>query len=220
MRATSHRQAGTSGRSSPTSACALGPSPGTDAALIPLRLFLGFSFTWSGLSKLADPHFFAPRFPSSIQDQLAQNIPHSPITPILRLAAHQPVLIGTIVALGEIAVGLGALFGLLGRLAASGGCVLSAVFWLATSWHTSPPYQSADLVFLVAWTPLVLAGGGGVASLDKHCADRQQRRPGASPKVTRRAQQARLRCTAALGAAGAVLAASVAIVGHFLAAGR
>jgi thiosulfate dehydrogenase [quinone] large subunit len=71
--------------------------------------------------------------------------PTSPIGAILRLAEHQPVLIGTIIAFAELAAGLGTLLGLYARAAALGGAILSFVFLMATNWHTSPIYQSEDL---------------------------------------------------------------------------
>jgi hypothetical protein len=40
-------------------------------ALLPLRAFLGFTFCYAGLSKLANPGFFDATSPISIQAQLA-----------------------------------------------------------------------------------------------------------------------------------------------------
>jgi thiosulfate dehydrogenase (quinone) large subunit len=181
--------------------------------LLPLRLFLAISFSWAGLAKLADPHFFSSNYPSSIQDQLAQNDPSSPIGAILRLAEHQPVLVGAIIALAELAVGLGTLLGLYARGAALAGAVLSAVFLLATSWHTSPIYQSPDLVFLLAWTPFVIGGAGDVAALDRHWrAD-----PVGPSTPNRPGRRSRLRALGAFSVIGVGLAAVVAVVGRLLA---
>ncbi len=38
--------------------------------------------------------------------------------------------------------------------------------FLTVSFHSSPYYTGADIVFVFAWIPLVLAGSGGVLSLD------------------------------------------------------
>jgi thiosulfate dehydrogenase [quinone] large subunit len=184
-------------------------------ALLPLRLFLGFSFAWAGLAKLADPHFFSPNYPSSIQDQLAQNDPNSPIGAVLRLAEHEPVLVGVVIALGELAIGMGTLLGLYARWAALGGAVLSAVFLMATSWHTSPIYQSVDLAFLLAWTPFVIGGAFDVAALDRH---RHPDRAGL-PTVNRPLRRSRLRLLGVFSLIGAGLALAVAIAGR-LVAGR
>jgi thiosulfate dehydrogenase [quinone] large subunit len=40
-------------------------------ALLPLRAFLGFTFCFAGLQKLANPRFFDAADPASIQSQLA-----------------------------------------------------------------------------------------------------------------------------------------------------
>ncbi len=39
--------------------------------LLPLRVFLGFTFSFAGLQKLANPGFFDASNPASIQAQLA-----------------------------------------------------------------------------------------------------------------------------------------------------
>ena len=70
------------------------------------------------------------------------------------------------IALGEIAIGLGTLLGLWARIAAVGGAVLSLTLFLTVSFHSSPYFTGASIVFLFAWVPLILAGSGGVLSLD------------------------------------------------------
>ena len=80
--------------------------------------------------------------------------------------------IGIVIALAELAVGLGALLGLWTRVAAAGGIVLSLTLFLTVSFHSSPYYTGADIVFLFAWVPLLLAGSGGVLSLDAVIASR------------------------------------------------
>ncbi len=53
------------------------PAPASSAsyllgrALLPLRAFLGFTFCFAGLQKLANPRFFDAADPASIQSQLA-----------------------------------------------------------------------------------------------------------------------------------------------------
>ena len=38
--------------------------------LLPLRAFLGGTFVYAGMQKLADRHFFDPASPSSVQSQM------------------------------------------------------------------------------------------------------------------------------------------------------
>ena len=135
-------------------------------ALLPLRAFLGFTFCFAGLQKLANPNFFNANSPSSIQAQLIASIRISPVHAFLGHLLSFAVPIGIVIALAELAVGLGALLGLWTRVAAAGGVALSLTLFLTVSFHSSPYYTGADIVFLFAWIPLVLAGSGGVLSLD------------------------------------------------------
>ncbi len=141
-------------------------------ALLPLRAFLGFTFCFAGLQKLANPNFFDANSPSSIQAQLIASIRISPLHQLLGHLLHYAVPIGILIALAELAVGLGALLGLWTRVAAAGGIVLSLTLFLTVSFHSSPYYTGADIVFLFAWIPLLLAGSGGVLSLDAVIAGR------------------------------------------------
>lgn len=61
---------------------------------------------------------------------------------------------------------MGALLGLYTRAAAVGGMALALGFLLSVSWHSSPYYLGADIVFLFAWTPFAIAGAGGILALD------------------------------------------------------
>jgi len=141
-------------------------------ALLPLRAFLGFTFCFAGLQKLANPNFFNANSPSSIQAQMIASIRISPVHLILGHLLRFAVPIGVLIALAELAVGLGALLGLWTRVAAAGGMLLSLTLFLTVSFHSSPYYTGADIVFLFAWIPLLLAGSGGVLSLDSVIAGR------------------------------------------------
>lgn len=145
-----------------------------DVALLPLRAFLGVTFVFAGLQKLSDPNFFDAGAASSIQSQLRASERTSPIGGALHGVSHLAVLMGVVIALAEIAVGLGALLGLWTRWAAGGGMLLSAGFLLAVSWRAHPYYYGADVVFLFAWTPLLLAGAGRYA-VDERFRDRARR---------------------------------------------
>jgi thiosulfate dehydrogenase [quinone] large subunit len=148
----------------------VGPPPRAHAlsgwALLPLRAFLGATFCFAGLQKLANPNFFNANSPSSIQAQLIASIRISPLHELLGHLLRFAVPIGIVIALAEIAIGLGALLGLWTRIAAVGGLVLAFMLFLTVSFHSSPYYTGADIVFVFAWMPLILAGSGGVLSLD------------------------------------------------------
>lgn len=131
-------------------------------ALLPLRFFFGLTFVYAGLDKLLDPRFFDASSPASIVAQLAEFARVSPLAPIVRLSEPFAIPIGLLIAIAEIAIGLGALTGLAFRLAAAGGALLSLLFWLTASWTTHPFYYGPDLPYAFGWVVLALAGDGGL----------------------------------------------------------
>ena len=140
--------------------------------LLPLRAFLGITFIFAGLQKLANPDFINPSSTASVQHQMALLAGQSPIGPLVRLSLHAGSMTGILISLGELAVGVGTLIGLRARLAAAGGALLALTFFLTVSWNASPYYYGADIVFLFAWTPFVIAGASGVLSVDGWIAER------------------------------------------------
>ncbi|KMO94299.1 membrane protein [Streptomyces roseus] len=134
-------------------------------ALLPLRLFLGFTFVYAGLDKLTDAAFLSATGDGSIGQQMEAVRDSAALPGLIELSSQNPVAFGIAMALGELAVGLGALTGLLTRVAAVGGALISLSLWLTVSWPTTPYYYGNDLVYLVAWIPLILAGAPAL-SLD------------------------------------------------------
>ena len=127
-------------------------------ALLPLRVFLGVTFLYAGLDKLLDPAFFDPDSPTSIQSQFLIFERASPLAPLVHAVEPLAVALGILIALGEIAVGLGTLTGLAYRLAALGGAAISSLFFLTASWTTHPYYFGNDLPYAFGWLTLALAG--------------------------------------------------------------
>jgi thiosulfate dehydrogenase (quinone) large subunit len=137
--------------------------------LLPLRLFLGITFLYAGIQKLTDPQFFNPSATGFIGRQIMAFAQGSPIhNLLLHLALPHAVIFGALIALGEIAIGIGTLLGFLFRPAAFFGMLLSLLFFLSASWHVYPYFYGADIVFFFAWTPLLIAGplGSGLPSID------------------------------------------------------
>ena len=131
-------------------------------ALLPLRAFLGVTFVYAGVDKLTDPNFLQATGPGSIGSQLEGFVKVSPIAPLVQIFGQPfPVAVGLLIAITEIAIGLGALSGLLFRLSAVGGLALSLLFWLTASWATKPYYYGPDLPYALGWLTLALAGTGG-----------------------------------------------------------
>ena len=142
-------------------------------ALLPLRIFFGATFLYAGIDKIINPLFLRASGPGSIGEQLAGFERVSPIAGIVHLADPIPVLVGLLIALLEIAVGLGALLGLLFRWAALAGAMLSFLFFLTASWATHPYYYGADLPYMFGWITLALAGHGHLFTVEDWLADRQ-----------------------------------------------
>ncbi|HEX9038748.1 MAG TPA: TQO small subunit DoxD [Ktedonobacterales bacterium] len=150
----------------------------------PLRLFLGITFVYAGIQKLTDPQFFNPHAAGYIGKQIHAFAVGSPLRGLLltTVAPHATVW-GAVIAWGEMAIGLGALIGLLLRPASFFGALLSLIFFLSASWRVRPYFYGADIVFLFAWVTLLLAGplAGALPALDSWLA----------PEVIRRAPAAR-----------------------------
>jgi thiosulfate dehydrogenase (quinone) large subunit len=185
--------------------------------LVPLRAFLGVTFCFAGLQKLANPNFFRAASPISMQAQLLAAERSSPIGHLLHPLMQVSTLLGVVIALSELAVGLGVLTGVWIRVAAAGGMVISFTLFLTVSFHSRPFYTGADIVYFFAFTPLLLAGAGSLtlpALLDRLSSTPsrtgQPRRPGMAAVADRiPADQGRRDALVAggLAAAGLVLAA-------------
>ncbi|MFI1866309.1 DoxX family protein [Streptomyces jumonjinensis] len=146
----------------------------SEFALLPLRIFLGITFVYAGLDKLTDSQFLSAGGPGSLGEQMRGVRDVSAIPELVDLALRSPEGFGYAIALGELAVGIGTLVGLLTRIAALGGALISLSLWLTVSWNAEPYYLGNDLPYLMAWLPLVLAGAS-VLSLDALIAERRRR---------------------------------------------
>ncbi|MEP7019404.1 MAG: Rieske 2Fe-2S domain-containing protein [Pseudonocardiales bacterium] len=169
-------------------------------ALLPLRAFLAFVFIYGGISKIADRSFLDTSAPLSMHASLVAVREISPIGGLLGPVEAHSFAFGVLMAGAETAVGLGMLLGLFTRVAAVGGMLITVSLWLTVSWGARPWYTSADLVYVFAFTALLIAGAGGVLSADAWLAQQRAARPGVSEDRTRRA----------------VLAAAVAVLGATL----
>ncbi|MGE5409030.1 MAG: TQO small subunit DoxD [Syntrophothermus sp.] len=162
-------------------------------ALLPMRFFFGGMFLYAGIDKLLDPQFLRSEGIGSIGEQLRGFIEVSPLAPLIStFALPFPVLVGFGIALLEIAIGLGALLGLLYRVAAVAGMALSFLFFLTASWATHPYYLGADLPYAFGWMTLALAGDGGLLTVDSWLRRRDEAKAAAiaaSPYGRRRSGQ-------------------------------
>lgn len=183
-----------------------------DLALWPLRLFLGVTFTYAGLQKLANPAYLDAHSHTSVQATMLSLRHQSPIGWLLGISAHAPVLVGVLIALGELSVGLATLLGLWTRLASAGGMLLALTFFLTVSFHTHPYYYGSDIVFVFAWSVPLIAGAWPAPTLDGWIRDRA--RTDHDPQ--RRALVLGAGAAAGLAAFTGVLAGITAAVGRSL----
>ncbi|MFC4626648.1 Rieske 2Fe-2S domain-containing protein [Promicromonospora alba] len=179
-------------------------------ALLPLRVFLGGTFLYAGLSKLLDANYLDHASPLGVQAQMLHAAATSPIGPLVSFAAEQPTVTGLAIALGEVAVGLGTLLGLFTRIAALGGYLLALSFFLTVSWTTHPYYVGADIVFAAAWTPLLIAGDAGLFSTTTLLRGAiRSRRPNPAPEQGTGAERRTVLRGGLIAAATATLGAAV-----------
>jgi thiosulfate dehydrogenase [quinone] large subunit len=177
---------------------------------VPLRLFLGATFAYAGLQKIADPGFLQPGASTYIGTQLQSFVPHSPIGFVLQaLALPAPQLAGIGVILAELAIGALVLLGLATRWAAAAGALLSFVLFLTASWTVQPYFLGSDSIYTVAWITLLLVGDQGVLSARPFFFARPAAAGGVGQSA---ADPARRRLLLQVGAAGVALVWVLAIL--------
>ncbi|WP_188308022.1 DoxX family membrane protein, partial [Streptomyces sp. CBMA123] len=154
--------------------------------LLPLRAVLGSLSVYAGFSKLCDPVYFDGGERGSMMRWLSSLHPWKVAEPLLAFAMAHPVGSGLVVSFTEIVVGVLTVLGLWQRLAAGAAMLLSAALLFTVSWRSVPVYDTPDLIFLAAWSPLLIAGAP-FASLDGRLNLEAWRRIGAgAPGALRR----------------------------------
>jgi thiosulfate dehydrogenase (quinone) large subunit len=174
-------------------------------ALVVLRAFLGVTFVYAGIQKLADPSFFDSSSPQSIGAQLHSFAQGSPLRPVLLLFAHVPTLTGVGIALLEIGVGLATLLGIGLVAAAATGFGVSVVLWLSATWHVHPYFLGSDSIYAVAWLALLVGTLEG-----RRTRNRDRDRTATAPPLTRSALARRDVLRGGVVAAASVLTGAVA----------
>ncbi|MER5183582.1 DoxX family membrane protein [Streptomyces sp. NPDC002896] len=145
--------------------------------LLPLRILLGFVSVYAGMEKLCDPVYFDRAGHGSMAGWLHSLHPWGVAGLLHDFALQHPVGVGLCVAFLQVIVGALTLLGLWQRLAAAIGALLAAGLLIAVSWKTAPVYEAADIIYLAAWSPLVIAGAP-VYSVDGRLASEAWRRLG------------------------------------------
>ncbi|MER6469974.1 DoxX family protein [Streptomyces collinus] len=142
--------------------------------LLPLRIFLGFISIYGGMGKLCDPVYFDGGKRGSMVKWLNTLHPWDVAEPLHQFALHHPVGSGLVIAFLQVVVGVLTVFGCWQRVAAVVGALLSAALIVTVSWKSVPAYDTPDIIYLAAWSPLIIAGAP-VYSVDGRLAGRAWR---------------------------------------------
>jgi uncharacterized membrane protein YphA (DoxX/SURF4 family) len=126
--------------------------------LLPLRVFLGFISIYAGMGKLCDPVYFDGGERGSMVKWLNSLHPWALAEPLREFALQHPVGAGLLIAFFQVIVGVLTVLGLWQRVAAVVGALLSAALLLTVSWKSVPVYDAPDIIYLAAWSPLIIAG--------------------------------------------------------------
>lgn len=145
--------------------------------LLPLRIFLGFISIYAGMGKLCDPVYFDGGKRGSMVKWLNTLHPWEVAEPLRQFALQHPVGSGLVIAFLQVIVGVLTILGCWQRVAAVVGAGLSAALLVTVSWKSVPAYDTPDIIFLAAWSPLIIAGAP-VYSIDGRLAGSAWRRLG------------------------------------------
>ncbi|MDT9698793.1 DoxX family protein [Streptomyces sp. P17] len=145
--------------------------------LLPLRIFLGFISIYAGMGKLCDPVYFDGGKRGSMVKWLNTLHPWEVAEPLRQFALEHPVGSGLVIAFFQVIVGVLTVLGCWQRVAAVVGALLSAALLVTVSWKSVPVYDAPDIIYLAAWSPLIIAGAP-VYSIDGRLAGSAWRRLG------------------------------------------
>ncbi|MFH9399106.1 DoxX family membrane protein [Streptomyces sp. NPDC017638] len=145
--------------------------------LLPLRIFLGFISIYAGMGKLCDPVYFDGGERGSMVKWLNTLHPWDVAEPLRQFALQHPIGSGLVIAFLQVVVGVLTVLGCWQRVAAVVGALLSAALIVTVSWKTVPAYDAPDIIYLAAWSPLIIAGAP-VYSVDGRLAGSAWRRLG------------------------------------------
>ena len=148
--------------------------------VLALRLMMGYAFLHAGLGKLLAAE------PFSAAGYLA-NVPASAGSPAAGLFASMAAtpwfvdFVNVAVPYGQVAIGLGVLFGALTRLAAFWGAFMMLMFYFA-NWDVAHGFVNGDLTYLVVFLTVAALGAGRILGLDSYI---EEYEVGGTPLVER-----------------------------------
>ncbi len=134
-----------------------------------LRIYTGIFFAWHGFAKISGGNF-ADGMSGFLNSRLESSF--SSYRPFIEsIVLPNSVLFATIIAWGELLIGLALLVGLATRYAAVAGALLVANFWFAKG-EAFLAASNHDVIWLVIFIVLASVPAGRVAGLDDGLSDR------------------------------------------------
>ena len=128
---------------------------------LPIRLFVGFAWLEAGWHKFTDPEWMQGGAALRAYWERAAAIPEQGRPPITfewyrdfintLLNANAEPWMAWVVTIGELAVGIGLILGVLTGLAAFGGALMNMSFLLAGSASTNPVLFTLAIGLILAW---------------------------------------------------------------------
>jgi thiosulfate dehydrogenase [quinone] large subunit len=135
---------------------------------LPLRLFLGVTFVYAALDKIADPGYLDPRSGGAyLGNQLQAFVHSSPIGLLIQTVVLKQIqAVGIGIVATELVVGILVTVGVLTRPAAVVGALLNLTLFLTLTWNIQPYFLAPDSIYAVAWLTLALVGDAGTFRLE------------------------------------------------------
>jgi thiosulfate dehydrogenase [quinone] large subunit len=109
------------------------------AYLFPLRILCGVILLLEGWSKLQGDWLHGTPLAASLGNWLGADKPYGFFVPMVRLAYAHPKIFGALVTIGEVAIGLSLLLGVLTRIGAALGALMLFSFALGSGQGLVPP---------------------------------------------------------------------------------
>jgi uncharacterized membrane protein YphA (DoxX/SURF4 family) len=143
------------------------------AVLVPLRLLVAAILLLEGYQKFAGGWFHGDSLLRATQTWLDAGRPYHFFLPILKTAHAHPKIFGSLITLGELAVGLCMLLGVATRFAAFVGFLLLGSIAAASGQGLAPPGNA--LVMAAIMFTFMLVPPGRVLGLDQGLRNRLPR---------------------------------------------
>jgi uncharacterized membrane protein YphA (DoxX/SURF4 family) len=134
------------------------------AYLLPLRVLFGLILLLEGWSKLQGDWLHGTPLATTLGNWLDADKPYGFFAPVVRMAYAHPKIFGALVTIGEAAVGLSLLAGVLTRVGGALGALMLFSFALGSGQGLVPPGNA--LVMAVVCVLFVFAPAGRFLGVD------------------------------------------------------